>query len=282
MRDRERLTGKPFEELIFKIYKELEPHATIKKNDKIKGFESGTDREIDISLRQDFGGHEILMIIQAKDHKKKADIKILGEFDSVIRDVRASRGILICNAGFTRTAKEYAKNRAIDLCTAHHAAKKEWAGEIKIPIIRKQTIVTYSLLFPFTVTKEYKEKKKGVTGVKFMTGPGGIVLKDLDGREVDFLGIFLNLLSGNKINFQPGDHRMTLEAYADIFDQDYTVPPLLFELKYSVKTRHYIKFLTPMDYRGIKNYVTEKFKPSFVKITESIPFHEDKSWQIHR
>ena len=46
-----------------------------------------------------------------EDHKKSADIKILGEFDSVIRDIRASGGILICNTGFTKTAKEYAKNR---------------------------------------------------------------------------------------------------------------------------------------------------------------------------
>ncbi|MBS1663653.1 MAG: restriction endonuclease [Bacteroidetes bacterium] len=281
MKSKERLTGKPFEDLIFNIYKELEPHATIKKNDRIKGIESGIEREIDISLKRDFGGHEILMIIQAKDHKKKADIKILGEFDSVIRDVRASRGILICNAGFTKTAKEYAKNRAIDLCSAHDAASKEWAGEIKIPVIRKQTIVTYGLIFPFRVTKEYKDKTKGVAGIQFKSGPNGIILKGLDGREIEFIELFINLWTSNRINMKPGEYKITLDAYGDIFDHNYTETPQLVELKYSVKTRHYLKFLTPVDYRGIKSYITEKFKPSFVKIdiTDSIPFYDDKSWQ---
>lgn len=64
-KSKERLTGKPFEDLIFKIYKELEPHATIIKNDMIMGFETSTKREIDISIRQKIADHELLIIIQA-------------------------------------------------------------------------------------------------------------------------------------------------------------------------------------------------------------------------
>lgn len=73
------------------------------------------------------------MIVQAKNHKKPADIKIVGEFDSVIRDLRASKGISICSVGFTRTAKEYAKRLKIDLYTAHD----NWQTEIQIPVIKK-------------------------------------------------------------------------------------------------------------------------------------------------
>jgi hypothetical protein len=216
MKDKQRLSGKPFEDLIYKIYKELEPYASIKKNDRIKGWESGIDREIDISIRKDFGGHEILMIIQAKDHKTKADVKILGEFDSVIRDVRASRGILICNAGFTKTANEYAKNRAIDLCTAHDASNKDWQGEIKIPIVRKSTTVNYSLRLPFSITKEMKENYPEAK-IQFKTGPHGLVLKNNKGQEIQFLDVFLELWNSNKISKEEGNHDVKLDAYMDLF-----------------------------------------------------------------
>jgi hypothetical protein len=280
-KSKERLTGKPFEDLIFRIYKELEPLAMIMKNDKIRGIESGIEREIDISVRKKIADHEILMIIQAKDHKKRADVKIIGEFDSVIRDVRASRGILICNAGFTKTAKEYAKNRGIDLYTAHDASVKDWQGEIKIPVIRTHLTLTYSFTTKINITKEYKEKKKGrpeKLTVK-VSNTEGVVMKRKDGTETTFLREFSQLWDERKINKTPGKHVTQFKSYIDILADIDNLEREPTELEYTVTARHYYKLFAPTDYRGIKNYLTEKFKPTFIIVEGAIPFSEDKSWQ---
>lgn len=279
-KDKERLSGKPYEELIYRIYKELEPHAEIKRNDKVLGITSKIPREIDISIRQKIADHEILIIIQAKDHKKRADVKIIGEFDSVIRDVQASKGILICNSGFTKTAKDYAANSAIDLYTAHDASVKDWQAEIKIPVVRKHTIMTYDLRVPIEITKEIKEFYKDTkTRIQVIKGPEGFLMKKFDGSETTFLKEFIKNWEEGKINTTPGEHLISFDAYVEMFENTELFPPKPVEMGYKVKTRHYLKFFTPSDYRGIKNYVTEKFKPSFMKIEGAIPFSEDKTWQ---
>jgi hypothetical protein len=279
-KDKARLSGKPFEELIYKIYKELEPHATIKLNDMIAGISSKIEREIDISIRHKIADHEILIIIQAKDHKRSADIKLLGEFDSVIRDVQASKGIIICNAGFTKTAKEYAANRAIGVYSAHDASVKDWQTEIKIPVIRKHTTMTYDMRIPFEITKEMKEFYKGKkTKVRMIEGPEGTLMKKMDGTDTTFLKEFMNLWQDMKIDLTPGDHITVFDAYVDMFGNPDLFPPKPAELAYKVKTRHYLKYFTPIDYRGIKDYVTNKFRPSFIKIEGALPFSHDKTWK---
>lgn len=278
-KDKKRISGKLYEELIHRIYKELEPHATIKLNDKILGVSSKIEREIDISVRKKIADHEILIIIQAKDHKKRADIKVIGEFDSVIRDVRASKGILICNSGFTKTAKEYAENRAIDLCTAHDASEKDWQAEIKIPVIRKHLLMSYNFKMPFVITKDVMEYYKDrLAKMQIVTGPEGIILKTFDGKESSFLKEFRKAWEKGEIKSTEGDHTVKFDAYIDMFGNPDLFPPSPVEIQYHVKARYYLKFFTPTDYRGIKNYVTEKFNPSFIKIEGSIPFSDDKSW----
>jgi hypothetical protein len=280
-KNKERLSGKPYEDLIFKIYMELEPFATIKKNDKIKGIESGIEREIDISVRKKIADHEILMIIQAKDHKKRADIKIVGEFDSVIRDVRASRGILICNAGFTKTAKEYAKNRAIDLYTAHDASAKDWQGEIKIPVVRTHLTLKHSFVTPVNITQEYKDKMKGA-GQKIqikVSHTEGLVMKKPDGTETTFLQEFSKLWRENKISKTPGKHTLKFSPQMDVYIRMGDLDHQPTELEYTVTVRHYYKLFTPTGYRGVKNYFTEKFKPTFIQLEGAVPFFEDKTWQ---
>jgi hypothetical protein len=153
--------GRAYEELIHKIYSELEPLADVTLNDKIKGFESGIDREIDVSVRSKIADHEILIIVQAKDHKYKADIKIIGEFESVIRDLRASKGILICSSGFTKTAKKYAQNQKIDICSAYDANSKDWKIELQVPVIRENINLEYEIKVEFKASEELFLATKG-------------------------------------------------------------------------------------------------------------------------
>ena len=104
-----------YEKVVERIYLELQPKAKITRNDKIRG------RQIDVSIRTNVASHDILVIVQAKDYSKPAGIKDVDQFESVIKEVRAQKGILICNAGFTKPAKKKARNICIDLCSIHDA-----------------------------------------------------------------------------------------------------------------------------------------------------------------
>lgn len=81
------------------------------------GYE--TKRQIDVSIRWTFGVDKYLTIVQAKDHGRRADIKVVDEFLSVIRDVKATGGILICRSGFTKNAHTYARNCGVSLVNVH-------------------------------------------------------------------------------------------------------------------------------------------------------------------
>jgi len=138
---------KQFEKLGEKIFKELSLKTDVKWNDFIHGYETETYRQIDISIRAKVDDHEILEIIQLKNWKIKANINTVGEFASVVKDVHATSGILICKGGFTPQAKKYAKNIGIKLLNLHDAESKDWNQEIKIPVLW----IEYTLLFP-TIT----------------------------------------------------------------------------------------------------------------------------------
>jgi hypothetical protein len=248
-----------YEKLIHTIYTELEPLADVRHNDFIEGIESGIKRQIDISVRTKVANHEILMIIQAKNLKHKADIKVIGEFDSVIRDVRASKGILICNAGFTNSAKEYAKKRKIDLYTAHDASVKEWQTEIQVPVIKR------SIKVHLTVQHTY-----------VAVGPTKIDKVKLE-LPVYALNEFLKKWENNEIPKTLGTHTMELEREAIKIHDD--LLPLISTIKYSIVHRHHFKFFIPQEYRGLKDYITQKFKPSFIVFNEAIPFLNDGTWK---
>src|SRR5262245_36053429 len=98
------MTWRKFEKLAEQIYKELEPNAKVTHNDKIMGQDSKRLRQIDVSIRHNIAGHDLLTVIQAKNYTRRADVNVVGAFATVIKDLRANKGILICKSGFTPAA----------------------------------------------------------------------------------------------------------------------------------------------------------------------------------
>jgi hypothetical protein len=129
-------TWRGFEKLAGEIFSSLHETATVKHDDSIYGGLSQTNRQIDVSIRKKIDEEDVLIVVQCKNYTKKpADINTVGEFASVITDIQASRGILICKKGFTKQAKIYAKNLGIEILKLHDAESKDWKQEIKIPVL---------------------------------------------------------------------------------------------------------------------------------------------------
>jgi len=124
-----------FEALAETILAELQPLAEVKRNDFIYGHLTETKRQIDVSIRWTAGEDKYLTIVQAKDHARPADIKVVDEFLSVIKDVQATGGILICRSGFTKKAHTYARNSGVSLLNLHDAQSTNWSLQLTIPVI---------------------------------------------------------------------------------------------------------------------------------------------------
>ena len=90
-----------FEKLAYDIQRELAGSADVTLRDTIQGVDSNIPRQIDISIRQQVGQYSVLIIVDCKDHRAPLDVNIVGEFVTVVRDVRANKGALIASRGFT-------------------------------------------------------------------------------------------------------------------------------------------------------------------------------------
>lgn len=124
-----------YQKLAAEIYADLEKAASVTHDDRILGVQSGIERQIDVAVRTSIAGHGILIIVQAKDLARPADVNVVGEFQSVIEDVRAAKGVLICSSGFTAGAREYADKLSIDLCTVHEVRHRKWSADLRIPLL---------------------------------------------------------------------------------------------------------------------------------------------------
>lgn len=126
---------KRFEKLVARVQRELAPNALVTHDDRIKGYESETLRQIDISVRQKIGQYDILIVIDCKDYAVPVDVNDVGEFITRVKDVRANKGAMVAASGFTDTAKRMGENAGLDLYRLVDAEAHDWQTYVSIPIL---------------------------------------------------------------------------------------------------------------------------------------------------
>jgi hypothetical protein len=133
---------KEFERLVYEMQKSFaEPTAIVAPNDHIDGHDSKTSRQIDISIRSHIANHEVLIVIDCKDYKDPVDVKEVGEFSSVVKDVRANKGVMVASHGFTKAAVEMARSHGISTLTFVDTENIDWKSFVTIPVLLERTSV---------------------------------------------------------------------------------------------------------------------------------------------
>lgn len=265
-------SSKEYEKLAAKIYQELEPYAEVKHDDKIIGS-SGVERQIDVAIRSNIAGHIILILVQAKDYNTaKVDINDVGVFLDVIRDVKAHKGVMICNFGFTEGAIKRAKeSMCIDLCTLHDAQSKKWNQEFEIPVVWIERLpkLTISGLVYFH------------SGDSVPTKVDEWVLSNDEGktRLLPFQ-TFKRVWNERKIPQTTGKtHSFQFEQKnVEILTAQKEWRPIKLSLSYFVEEKMWYKNFLPSESRGIIDYLTKETRISYLKI-DDIPFSRDVSWK---
>lgn len=97
--------SKLYEKIVAQLlFEEYGFETTIVPNAKIIGFISKRSRQIDVLVESKYGESHKRIIVEAKFQKRPIDIKTVEEFEGMMRDVNAQRGILVCPNGYTKSA----------------------------------------------------------------------------------------------------------------------------------------------------------------------------------
>ncbi|NGX36401.1 MAG: hypothetical protein K1000chlam1_01247 [Candidatus Anoxychlamydiales bacterium] len=263
--------SKDFEKLIANIYTDLSPHAIVTHDDKIFEENSQSYRQIDVSIKYLIDGREYLTIVEARDHKRPQDITTIDAFASKITGVGATKGILICNSGFTKTAKTKATTLRIDLCSAHEAQSKNWNQEIKIPFL-------WTDLSPEIYITGKIDLQKGDSVPTFISKM--IFSNDKGKTRLCLLKSFVRLWNQNLISkalkkqltIKPSQENLEILTIQNEFR---TVENL--QINYRIHRRSWLKYFPASDYRGIQDFVTKDFQPVRLKVGP-VPLIKDESW----
>ncbi len=95
---------KEYEIYITRHFQKMFPNALIKHNVFQEGLISKTKRQIDILIEGKIAGFNLTIIVDCKYFNKKVGIKEVESFLSFLKDLKASKGILITNKGYTKGA----------------------------------------------------------------------------------------------------------------------------------------------------------------------------------
>jgi predicted Mrr-cat superfamily restriction endonuclease len=105
--------------------------TTVLPNVLVKGEISGEQRQVDVLIdRRWQGGAASRIIVDAKKRSRKLDIGDVEQFEGMLRDCRAARGIMVCTAGSTSGAQKRAQQAiTITVLDFEEALEFDWAYE---------------------------------------------------------------------------------------------------------------------------------------------------------
>lgn len=261
-----------YEKMIARIYETISPRATVRHNDSIIGRDSRSKRQIDVSIRFTEIGCDFLVIVQAKDYKYPADVNVVGEFAAVIKDVVASKGVLVCNAGFTESARTLAKNLGIDLCSAYDAESKDWHTTLTIPVVWEKHAP--HLNFGMQV---YLDKGDSIP----RDVRKWVLSTDMGKTKLDLVGTFVDRWNAGTI---PKD----INKVHHLIPQSPNIHALVnknkwakvdkFTCSYMIERKLYRKEVITEEFTGLKNYLTGDIEIS--KLTIKMPkLKPEEGWK---
>lgn len=260
-----------FELAAKEIYQQLEPECQIEHDQSLKGRHSGINRQIDVTIRKNIAGHELLIIVQCKDENKKLDVNKVGEFSAVMNDVGAHRGVLIAKKGFSKSALQLAKRSGIDCCLLHHAKYKDWTQELKIPIIFEDIHASISWNLKVFLEKgsriDFDPKRFKVSNIKIHDE-------------------FVQRWNSGKVDYQSGIHQLDLgikEPWIQSEDGD-IIKCDKFVLEYAISKTFRLAYVEDLpSSKGIRNLSTDSTSLTFSsKDLQSFPISHQSETIYHR
>lgn len=137
---------KEYEIYITKHFQKLFPQTSIQHNVRREGLISKTNRQIDILIEGKVAGFDLKIIVDCKYFNKKVDVKQVESFLSFLQDLKASKGILITNNGYSEAAYNRATydSQDIELRIINFDDLEKFQGFMAIPYSKSECAIVTS------------------------------------------------------------------------------------------------------------------------------------------
>lgn len=259
-------TGKEYEKIVAAIHRQFNDTAIIKENEKIIG-KSGIERQIDVSIRSQVIGYDILIIIQAKDYNKyKVDIEKVDSLIGTLQDVNASKGILVSNSGFSDGAVKRAKQDGrIDLVSVVDVENNKIRTKVGIPtLVNAISVLSFSIQIKETSDIESYFTQQDLSEAKLK---------------------FIKLWNEGRLNINTGEHEYVDNQVVGIQQKREII------YQYTVTKKSYFKNIGLEKGSGIFNVSNNSFKTKSITTQaiqiqdifttwEELSGNDDKKWTL--
>lgn len=115
-----------FQKLIYLIHHQLAGDAIVTESKFLYDREAQKDREVDIVIETEVGGHSIIISIECQGRGRIADIEWVEQMQSKHKSLPTNKLILVSKSGFTEAARTKAKSNDIETMTMGQATRADW------------------------------------------------------------------------------------------------------------------------------------------------------------
>lgn len=115
-----------FQKLITAIHACMADGATVEESALLIDPETGEQREVDIFLTSQIGGHPVSMAVEVNDRSRPSDSTWVEQMAGKHQSLPVNKLVLVSRSGFTGPAKQKAKSRQIGALTIEEACEIDW------------------------------------------------------------------------------------------------------------------------------------------------------------
>lgn len=110
--DAKKLPGVSLELAVANIQKMMDTNSTVSHNEKLED-RVGNIRQYDVVIRGQFGGRQVLGVIECKDHNRKKGPSTIEAFSKKTENLGVNLRLIVSRKGFTKQALKLAKHEDI-------------------------------------------------------------------------------------------------------------------------------------------------------------------------
>jgi Restriction endonuclease len=110
-----KLKWKKYEEEIANHFRTAYPSAVVRHNVRLMGSHSKKLRQIDVLIETGSAEFPIRIVVEGRNKGRKLDVTAVDAFLTLLKDVQAHVGVMVCPLGYTAAALNQARNNDQDV-----------------------------------------------------------------------------------------------------------------------------------------------------------------------
>lgn len=274
----DRTTSMEYAKVIADIYKANKPDATIELNKDVYGIISKTQRKVDLLITNKLLGSNILLAVKLLPIKrplKKEEIRYVSE---LVKDIQASKGVIICNGSVPEDVADYSKEKLIDVFKLRDIPSNDVAANlVKIPVVwtERKPYLDYSFSYQIEDESSFSEDQlpRNLRECKFTYNDGQTFYNPMD-YFIDLWNndaISKNVETPHYVSFSTANLKLRIAS------KEYLGEVNEVKICYQTIDKSYIKYFSPEEFLAIENVIIGGIELGSIKIKPSY-FTGDPTW----